>query len=108
MNRKGFTLVEIMIVVSIMGVLLVVAIPNFTKSRQRTHLYACISNLKGIDNAKEIWAMESGTGAIGTPSWSDLVPDYLSSEPSCPSGGACDLGDTNTQSTCTVEGHSLS
>ncbi|MFH1411100.1 MAG: prepilin-type N-terminal cleavage/methylation domain-containing protein [Candidatus Omnitrophota bacterium] len=107
MRKKGFTLVEIMIVVSILGVMLAVAIPNFKRSRERTHLYSCLSNLKGIDNAKEIWAIESGTVATGAPGWDDLVPAYLQSQPSCPAGGTYSIGDTESYPACTAEGHRL-
>lgn len=52
-NRKGFTLVEIMIVVAIIGILAAIAIPNFLLSRKKSHMNACIANLKQIQGAKE-------------------------------------------------------
>ena len=61
MNNKkirtgGFTLVEIMIVVAIIGLLIGVAVPKFSKMRSDAQETSCFVQLKQIDNAKEIWA----------------------------------------------------
>ena len=65
-NKSGFTLVEIMIVVAIIGLLAAIAIPNFVKARQNSQTNACINNLRQIDGAKQQWALENGkTGAVG-------------------------------------------
>ena len=58
-NRKGFTLVEIMIVVAIIGLLAAIAIPNFMRARTTTQMNACINNLRIIDAAIEQWALET-------------------------------------------------
>src|SRR5215211_2030204 len=58
-GRKGFTLVEIMIVVLIIGILMAIAVPNFIKARESSRRNSCVANLKQIDSAKEQWAMDN-------------------------------------------------
>ena len=91
-GKIGFTLVEIMIVVAIIGLLASIAIPNFVHSRQVAQTTTCISNLRCIDNAKQQWAFEQRRQDSDTPQGSDLQP-YLGrtgsgSLPSCPVDGA--------------------
>jgi prepilin-type N-terminal cleavage/methylation domain-containing protein len=57
-QKAGFTLVEIMIVVAIIGLLAAIAIPNFVRARTTSQQNACINNLRLIDGAKQQWALE--------------------------------------------------
>lgn len=83
LRRKGFTLVEIMIVVAIIGLLAAIATPNFIKARQTAEKQACISNLKQIQGAIQIWALDNNKSGSDTPSQNDLVPNYIRSWPKC-------------------------
>ena len=74
--KQGFTLVEIMIVVAIIGLLAAIAIPNFVKSRLTAQTNACLSNLRKIEGAKQEWALETKRTATATPNEADLAP-YL-------------------------------
>jgi prepilin-type N-terminal cleavage/methylation domain-containing protein len=88
-RRQGFTLVEIMIVVAIIGLLAAIAIPNFVKARQNSQKNACINNLRQIDGAKAQWALENKKTDGDTATSGDLSP-YLKGNlmPTCPAGGA--------------------
>jgi prepilin-type N-terminal cleavage/methylation domain-containing protein len=61
-RERGFTLVEIMIVVLIIGILLAIAVPSFMNARERSRANACRANLRQIQAAKEQWAMANNQG----------------------------------------------
>ena len=85
-RRAGFTLVEIMIVVAIIGMLATLAIPNFMKARSTAQKNACISNLRQIDGAIQQWALDMRKDE-GTPVTFSDISSYLKNAVVCPSGG---------------------
>jgi prepilin-type N-terminal cleavage/methylation domain-containing protein len=75
-RRAAFTLVEIMIVVAIIGLLAALAIPNLAKNRETAQLNIILNNLRVIDNAKDLWALENNKGTGDTPGPDD-IKSYL-------------------------------
>src|SRR5258705_8470698 len=85
-RKSGFTLVEIMIVVAIIGLLAAIAIPNFIKARTTSQKNACINNLRQIDGAIQQWALENKKDAAAGVKFTD-VSGYLKNSVICPAGG---------------------
>lgn len=103
-RRSGFTLVEIMIVVSIIGLLAVVAIPSFAKARKTSQAKVCISNLRVISGGIQQWALENfktsddevdveelktyakNADSINCPAGFGYIITTVGEEPQCESG----------------------
>jgi prepilin-type N-terminal cleavage/methylation domain-containing protein len=108
--RHGFTLVEIMIVVLIIGILLAIAVPNFIKARESSRTKSCIANLKQIDAAKEQYMMDNKvTTAPSTLSTYVGANSYIKNTPVCNSGGTYTVNDATTAPACSeaASGHVL-
>ena len=107
-SLSAFTLLEIMIVITIIGVLAAMAVPNIVDSLDRSRRRACVVNLKNIEAAKVQWAAENRKLSTETPSEDELfgpgkpIRDKLA----CPSGGTYSLNPVDDKPTCSVPGHS--
>jgi prepilin-type N-terminal cleavage/methylation domain-containing protein len=110
-RKHGFTLIEIMIVVAIIGLLAAIAIPNFVHARTQAQNNACINNLRQIDGAKQEWALENKQGAAASPTSSNIQP-YMGrgssgSLPSCPLtngfANSYTIGNLSTAPVCAVD-----
>src|SRR3984885_368175 len=91
-RNGGFTLVEIMIVVAIIGLLATIAIPNFVRARLKAQQSACINNLRQLDGAKQTWALEAKASQTAIPVIATIQP-YLGrgltgTAPTCPADQA--------------------
>jgi prepilin-type N-terminal cleavage/methylation domain-containing protein len=86
-RERGFTLVEIMIVVLIIGILVSLALPSWMNARARAQTRICVANLRQIHQAKEMYALATRAQTGDAVSMSDLMPQYLDHEPFCPAGG---------------------
>ena len=103
--RHGFTLVEIMIVVLIIGILLAIAVPNFIRARESSRAKSCVANLGQMNSATEQWAMDNKKNAGATVALTTLVgtSGYIKSTPTCPSGGSYPTNLTvGSNPTCTI------
>jgi len=87
---RGFTLVEIMIVVAIIALLAALALPNFVRARKRAQAAVILAALKSIDSAVDQYAIERNRSAGSTAVWTDLQ-GYLKSGTSLYGSGGSDL-----------------
>ncbi len=109
LSQAGFTLVEIMIVVAIIGLLAAVAIPNFVRARSETQRTICISNLRSLEGAKMNWALEQKRSGSDVPTDGDLFGStlYIKEKPACPGNGTYSLNAVDSKPVCSISTHTL-
>ncbi|MDD5634618.1 MAG: prepilin-type N-terminal cleavage/methylation domain-containing protein [Candidatus Omnitrophica bacterium] len=106
-NKKGFSLVEIMITVTVVLMLAAIALPTMVTHINRARGRACLMNLKEIDNAKSLYALDNNLAPGAPCSMNDLVPLYMQRDPICTAGGvyAPENVDAASGPTCSAGGH---
>ena len=108
-SRLGFTLMEIMLVVSLIGMLAAMAVPAFARSRARSAGAACVNNLRQIESAKAQWAIATKASPTALPTDGDLFGPalYVKKKPECPAGGLYTIDTVNNPPSCDQPGHVL-
>jgi prepilin-type N-terminal cleavage/methylation domain-containing protein len=101
-QKKGFTLVEIMIVVAIIGLLAAIAVPSFISARTKSIQNTCINNLRLIDGAKDQYALDHSNAAPAA--LADLVGTnaYIKDTPTCKGGGSYTLNALGVHASCSL------
>jgi prepilin-type N-terminal cleavage/methylation domain-containing protein len=107
-TERGFTLIEIMLVVAIIGMLAGIATASFVKARTQTQTNICINNLIRIDSAKEQLALEANL-TVGATVADASVNAYIKggTAPPCPGAGTYTYNAIGTDPQCSVSGHAL-
>ena len=98
----GFTLVETMVVVLILGILVSLTAVAVARARETSRQTVCLTNQCAIDDAKDMFASDANKAYGAAATWDDVLP-YLQSQrmPVCPSGGQYVLGLVGEPSCCT-------
>jgi len=86
-RRRGFTLVELLVVVLILATLMAVALPLYLSSVADSAKKTCRANLQSIANAAQAWKVKNQANDFTGLVMSSLTPD-LGATPTCPSGGS--------------------
>ncbi|MBI4028263.1 MAG: prepilin-type N-terminal cleavage/methylation domain-containing protein [Verrucomicrobia bacterium] len=94
--RQGFTLVEIMIVVAIIGLLASVAVPSFIRARMKSQATTILNECRQMDGAKDQYALETNKSGSNTPAFEDLTPWLKAGSRLANNGGADTLGNSFT------------
>ena len=101
-KKRGFTLVEIMIVVAIISLLALLAVPAWASARERAITAQCLNNLRQLSSAKDQFQLERNNQV--PTSMADMTPEYIKRVPTCPAGGIYQFAFPNLNPLCTIGG----
>ncbi len=102
MKKGAFTLVEIMIVVTIIAMLSAIAIPSYVRSRRSAQIEGCINNLFQIDGSKDRWALENMKVDGDEVTMAEIIPYFLKKYAPCPAGGSYVVNPVGQDPICTI------
>ncbi len=102
--RRGFTLVEIMIVVAIIGMLAAIAIPSYKRARAYAQANACVENLRQIMGAKDRYALENNKVTGDPVTQTELIPYFVKKWEECPAGGTYSINEIGADPECSRGG----
>ena len=89
-DKGGFTLLEIMIVVAIIGLLAAIAVPSFMRARMRAQASTILNEFRQVDAAKDQYGLENNKKDTDPVSWADATP-HLKAGSRLATGGGTDL-----------------
>ena len=100
-RATGFTLVEIMVVIAIIGMLMGVATLGISKAISSSKQHICSINIEAIEQGKQVWSLENKKGDNDAASEDDLKGHLKNGVfPTCPSGGTYIINANNVKATC--------
>lgn len=102
--KKGFTLVEIMVVLAIFAIIIAIAGATWLRSREISRSQGCQENLQKIDQAKEVYALENklpdGTNVAMESLYASDGSGYIKRRPECPASGVYTANPIGENPTC--------
>jgi competence protein ComGC len=92
MNDKGFTLIEMMIVLLVISILMIITIPNVTKNQGMIRGKGCDAYMNMVQSQIEAYKMDKGSTL--NPTIDDLVTEQYITKKDCPTGETLVINDS--------------
>jgi len=109
-DSEGFTIIELLIVITVIGILISIAVFSYNKMISRTNLEVCLSNQRTIENVRTYNYMANGSFGSSLSDLEHIFSEIGFSSGSyeslhCPSGGVYTFTDGGYYVSCSIEGH---